>query len=76
MFILATQSLPILCTSNHLSQLVLAGEVRFQVVEVSNEVAGRGKHSFLGGDFAVGLNSEFELGKERMRDLGPVINMG
>jgi hypothetical protein len=63
------QSLFILCTSNHLPQLVLAGKVRLEVVQVLDKVAGTGEHGFLGSNLTVGLDSEFEVGKQGMRDL-------
>jgi hypothetical protein len=64
------QSRSILGTAHHLSQLVLAGEVGPEDIEVVDQVTATGQNRLFGGDFAVGLDSEFEVGKERVRDLG------
>jgi len=55
-------------TTNHLPQLVFAGEVGLQDVEILDQVTAARQHGFLGSDLAIGLDAKFELGKERMGD--------
>ena len=64
------QSYSILCTSNHLSQFVLAGEVCLKSIQVLNDVLGAGQDCLLRCNFAVSLDSKLELGEKWMRDLG------
>jgi hypothetical protein len=63
------QLLSILRTTNHLSQLVLAGEVGLESIKLRDDIAGTGNNSFLGCDLAISLNAKFELSEEGMRDL-------
>jgi hypothetical protein len=71
----AQESRSILCTTHHLSQFVFTGEVCLEAVEFSDEVTRGGKHGLLRSNLAVCLDPEFELGKERMRNLDRVISI-
>jgi hypothetical protein len=61
--------LSIVSATDHLSQLVLSGEVGLQRVEFSDQIAGASEDCFFRGDLSIGLNTKLEFGKERVRDL-------
>lgn len=55
--------------SNHLAQLILLGELTGENTQVLDQVVTGCDHSVLGSNLTVGLNTQFELGKQRVRDL-------
>lgn len=55
--------------SNHLAQLILLGELTGENTQVLDQVVTGCDHSILGSNLTVGLNTQFELGKQRVRDL-------
>lgn len=57
--------------SNHLAQLILLGELTGESAQIFDEIIASCDDSVLGGDFAVGLDTELELGNQRVRDLVP-----
>jgi hypothetical protein len=52
-----------------LAELVLLGEFPRQDTQVLNQSLGGVNNSLAGGDFTVGLNTQLELGGQRVRDL-------
>lgn len=59
----------LLSRSHHLAQLILLGEFTGENTQVLDQVVARRDHSILGGDLAVGLNTELELRNQRVRHL-------
>jgi hypothetical protein len=51
-------------TTNHLTKLVLLGELSAEDFEVMNQGLGALDQGILGADDAVGLNAELKLGEE------------
>lgn len=62
-------SMSILGSADHLPQLVLAGEVGLQGLELLDEILRTANNSFLGSDLSIGLDSKFKLGEKRMGNL-------
>lgn len=54
---------------DHLSQLVLLGELSAQGTEIADRVSTSREKCFFGGERAIGLDSELERGEKRMGDL-------
>lgn len=52
----------------HTTELVLAGELAAELGEVGDEVLAHLDHGLLGGDLAVGLDADEELGHIRVGD--------
>ena len=61
--------------SNHLAQLILLGELTGENTQVLDQVVTGRDHSVFGSNLTVSLNTQFELGKERMRDLNESVTI-
>ncbi len=55
--------------ADHLGKIEFALEVLLELGEVGDQVVGGGDEGLFGGDFTVGLDTEFEFGEERVWDL-------
>lgn len=60
--------------SNHLSQLILLGELTGENTQVLNQVVTGCDHGVLGSDLTVGLDTQFKLGKQGVRDLNEYVS--
>lgn len=55
--------------ANHLTQLILLGELARENAQILHQFMASGNDPFLGSDLTVGLNTEFDLGDQGVRSL-------